>query len=192
LEFALRGFKGFCECLGVCPEGEVDEKEQLGFQREEQIHQKLIVVEVVLIFAPVSEELGTNVSAGTLALSNANIASATITNLLSTNQTTATLNASTGITSAALLVTGLISSANLFATTSTIPNIIHTNVSTATLQASTLDNLLKLNTRHINDVAVAIGINENISIKGDSSIKCAVIKDFASEFLFFKCLVMFL
>ena len=61
----------------------------------------------------------------------------TLSNAVSTNITSATLQATTGITSAALLVTGLISNANLTSTTSTLPNAVSTNISSATLQAST-------------------------------------------------------
>ena len=61
----------------------------------------------------------------------------TLPNVINTNISSATIQASTGITSAALLVTGLISSANLVSTTSTLPNVINTNISSATIQATT-------------------------------------------------------
>ena len=60
---------------------------------------------------------------------------ATIPNIVFTNVSTGSINA-TGITSSALLVTGLISTNNLFSTTATIPNLKTTNISTGTLNAT--------------------------------------------------------
>ena len=69
---------------------------------------------------------------------------------ISTGITTASLNASVGITSSELLVTGLISSSNFVSTTATIPNLINTNIQTAKhyngleyLELETLSNLLR-------------------------------------------------
>jgi hypothetical protein len=73
----------------------------------------------------------------------------TTTNLVATNISTGTFIASTGITTAALLNTGLISSANLFSTTATLPNIVVTNVSTGTLTASGTSSLANVTASYI-------------------------------------------
>jgi hypothetical protein len=80
----------------------------------------------------VSNFVSTNISTSTLSGSNS-----TITNMVQTALSSGTLNVSTGITSAALLVTGLISSANLTSTTATLPNFVSTNITAATLQTTT-------------------------------------------------------
>jgi hypothetical protein len=60
-----------------------------------------------------------------------------ISNLSSDSISTGTIYASTGITSAALLVTGMITASSVQATSSTVPNVVHTNISTGTINAST-------------------------------------------------------
>jgi hypothetical protein len=65
------------------------------------------------------------------------VTASTLPNMVSINISSGTLQATTGITSAELLVTGLVSAANMFATTSTLPNMISTNITSATLNAST-------------------------------------------------------
>jgi len=79
----------------------------------------------------------TNVSTSTLNLSTINASGlSSLTNVTATNTSVGVLVASTGITTAGLLNTGLTSTANLACTAATIPNIIITNVSTGTVNVS--------------------------------------------------------
>ena len=81
-----------------------------------------------------SNVTATNVSTGGLNASGLSV----LANATATNASVGVLIASTGITTAALLNTGLISTANLASTTATIPNIIANSISAGTLSASTI------------------------------------------------------
>jgi hypothetical protein len=98
--------------------------------------------------------LNTNISIGTISatglssLANVTATNASVggfnatglsalANVTATNASIDVLIASTGITTASLLNTGLISTSNLSATTSTIPNAVFTNISTGTVNSST-------------------------------------------------------
>jgi hypothetical protein len=109
--------------------------------------------------------VSTNVSFGNLSsLSN------TLSNIIFTNQSGSTLNTSIGITSASLLITGLISSLNLTSTTNTLPNIISTNITTLNLLSNlvTTSNLISTNTSFSNLVSVTgtfsnkVGTNQTV------------------------------
>jgi hypothetical protein len=81
--------------------------------------------------------------------------------MVSTNISSATLQATTGITSGALLVTGLISAANVFATTSTVPNMVSTNISSATLQATTG---ITTGTLMVNNINMTPNVGDIVSV----------------------------
>jgi hypothetical protein len=80
----------------------------------------------------------TNISSGTLSAATSTIPNVVFTNVSSGTIYASTITASTGITSAALLVTGMVSSSSLQATSSTVTNVVTTNISTGTLRGTDL------------------------------------------------------
>jgi hypothetical protein len=75
----------------------------------------------------------TNLTTGTISAT-----SLTTSNAVFTNVSSGTINASTGITSATLLVTGMITASSVQATSSTVSNVVTTNISTGTLRGTDL------------------------------------------------------
>ena len=74
----------------------------------------------------------TSVSSGALHATNS-----TVTNAVSTNVSSGTLNLSTGLTAGTILATTSVSSGALHATNSTVTNAVRTNISSGTLNLST-------------------------------------------------------
>ena len=94
-----------------------------------------------------------------------NAISSTIPNAVFTNISTGTINTSTGITTSSILNTGLISTANLYATSSTISNAVSTNITSSTLLVNTLVSTPNLQVTNIS--AGYIYANNEIYSNGD-------------------------
>ena len=92
----------------------------------------------MIIVSTGSVGIGTTAPSSLLTVNGTfNATSSTIPNAVFTNISTGTINISTGITTASILNTGLISTNNLTATSSTFGNALFTNISSATLNIST-------------------------------------------------------